>query len=350
MSDLVSIIVPVYNVEQFLPYCIDSILSQTYLHFELLLIDDGSTDSSGKICDEYALRNNRIRVFHGQNRGVCEARNEGLREFQGEWLFFCDADDVLTDPHCIEIMVGSALKEQVDVVRSDYMTLDEQGNISTLKRNDKNKTKYSGKVISPSIFIQKIINGEFFSCFTLIRSKVVRDNRILFCNNFAYYEDMVFWLCLLPYLNKCLYLPQLFYGYRKYPGSVSYRHTELKIKNMISVIRVVTEKCDILTDAELKNLYLNLLVYAYKRALIMITADFYNQKETVIIDNDVEEIRRGILAFCQSKNFDVHTWMCRFKPSHTCLFLYIKFHVLDMIYNIYHVFRQFVVSHKVIRH
>lgn len=74
----ISVIVPVYNVEQYLPRCIDSILSQTFTDFELLLIDDGSTDKSGMICDEYAKKDNRIRVFHKKNGGVSSARNVGL--------------------------------------------------------------------------------------------------------------------------------------------------------------------------------------------------------------------------------------------------------------------------------
>ena len=85
-----SIIVPVYNVEQYLPQCIDSILQQSFPYFELLLIDDGSSDSSGVICDEYALKDKRIRVFHEQNGGVSIARNIGIENVKGEWILFVD--------------------------------------------------------------------------------------------------------------------------------------------------------------------------------------------------------------------------------------------------------------------
>lgn len=92
---IISIIVPVYNVEQYLHSCIDSILAQTFTNCELLLIDDGSPDRSGEICDEYAQKDTRIRVFHKENGGVSSARNLGLDNAQGEWVTFIDADDYI---------------------------------------------------------------------------------------------------------------------------------------------------------------------------------------------------------------------------------------------------------------
>ena len=90
---MISIIVPIYNAEQYLHRCIDSILHQNYTDFELLLIDDGSKDASGAICDEYAAKDTRVRVFHKENGGVSSARNLGLDNAQGEYITFCDADD-----------------------------------------------------------------------------------------------------------------------------------------------------------------------------------------------------------------------------------------------------------------
>lgn len=91
----ISVIVPVYNVEKYLRRCIDSILAQTFTDFELLLIDDGSKDNSGDICDGYAMKDERVRVFHKKNGGVSSARNLGLDNAKGEWVSFVDADDYL---------------------------------------------------------------------------------------------------------------------------------------------------------------------------------------------------------------------------------------------------------------
>ena len=93
MTPLLSVIVPVYNVEKYLSRCIDSILSQTFTDFELILVDDGSPDNCGSICDEYAKKDKRIIVIHQQNRGVSSARNKGLDIARGEYVTFVDSDD-----------------------------------------------------------------------------------------------------------------------------------------------------------------------------------------------------------------------------------------------------------------
>ena len=93
----ISVIVPVYNTEKFLQRCIDSVLAQTYQDFELLLIDDGSKDSSDTICDEYAAQDTRVKVFHKENGGVSSARNVGLDNARGEWITFVDSDDYIEE-------------------------------------------------------------------------------------------------------------------------------------------------------------------------------------------------------------------------------------------------------------
>ena len=96
MALKISIIIPVYNSENTLRRCIDSVLNQTFTDFECLLIDDGSKDRSGEICDEYAQMDSRVRVFHKENGGVSSARNVGLDNARGEWITFCDSDDTVT--------------------------------------------------------------------------------------------------------------------------------------------------------------------------------------------------------------------------------------------------------------
>jgi len=91
----ISVIVPVYNVEKYLRECVDSVLAQTFSDFELILVDDGSPDNSGKICDEYASKDSRVRVFHKTNGGVSSARNLGVENARGEWIMFVDSDDMI---------------------------------------------------------------------------------------------------------------------------------------------------------------------------------------------------------------------------------------------------------------
>ncbi len=100
---MVSVIVPIYNSEKYLKRCVDSILSQTFSDFELLLVDDGSTDGSGSICDEYSAKDSRVRVFHKENGGVSSARNLGLDNARGEWITFVDSDDYLEKSFLAEL-------------------------------------------------------------------------------------------------------------------------------------------------------------------------------------------------------------------------------------------------------
>lgn len=99
----ITVIVPVYNVAELLPRCIDSLLNQKFTDYELLLIDDGSTDGSGVICDEYVQKDNRLKVIHKQNEGVSKTRNRGIEESRGTWITFVDSDDYVTPDYLSDL-------------------------------------------------------------------------------------------------------------------------------------------------------------------------------------------------------------------------------------------------------
>ncbi len=122
--DLISVIVPVYNVAEYLNTCISSIINQTYPNLEILLIDDGSTDSSGQLCDAWEKKDGRIQVIHKENGGLSDARNTGLKAASGEWIIFVDSDDFI-HPTLIEIGLKGIWKFQVDVVVFDYREVEE---------------------------------------------------------------------------------------------------------------------------------------------------------------------------------------------------------------------------------
>ena len=118
----ISIIVPVYNVEDYLKKCLSSIINQTYKNIEIILIDDGSTDKSGMICDEYALIDNRIFVIHKENGGVSDARNVGIKEATGEWITFIDSDDFVDDNY-IEYLLSLVTENEADISIATYTYL-----------------------------------------------------------------------------------------------------------------------------------------------------------------------------------------------------------------------------------
>lgn len=114
MDDLISIIVPVYNVEKYLKKCVESIINQTYKNIEIILVDDGSSDKSGDICDEYKKLDNRIRVYHKENGGLSDARNYGIDKANGKYICFVDSDDCVTEDMC-EILYEDIIEFNSDV-------------------------------------------------------------------------------------------------------------------------------------------------------------------------------------------------------------------------------------------
>ena len=135
MNPKVSIIVPVYNVEAFLDECVRSVLAQTYENIEIVLIDDGAKDNSGKMCDDYALEDERIVVIHKENGGLSSARNAGIEKATGDYLIFVDSDDVIS-PSMVETMVSKALEYDTDIVSSRITE-----NRDLLEKGDKEKVQ-----------------------------------------------------------------------------------------------------------------------------------------------------------------------------------------------------------------
>ena len=119
--NMLTLIIPIYNIEQYLSQCLDSIINQTYKNIQIILVDDGSTDSSGRICDEYADKDSRIIVIHKENGGLVSARKAGLREATGEYVVYVDGDDWI-ELNAIEHMVGTIERTKEDIVIYDSLS------------------------------------------------------------------------------------------------------------------------------------------------------------------------------------------------------------------------------------
>ena len=140
--DQISIVVPVYNVENCLRYCVESLRQQTYKNIEIILVDDGSTDSSGEICDQYAREDDRIKVLHIENGGLSNARNTGVKESSTDWIVFIDSDDYY-DHRAIEYLVELRDKYRVDLVATPVIEVRNYENSDFLGDF---REKYSGKL------------------------------------------------------------------------------------------------------------------------------------------------------------------------------------------------------------
>jgi len=186
MSSKVSIIVPVFNASTTLRRCLDSIICQSYKNIEVILVDDGSTDESATICDEYASADNRLAVFHKQNGGVSSARNAGIDIMTGEWLVFVDSDDWI-DSDYLERLVGYA------------------AGIDFVVCNSSKQEEYSGREIIDyfSEYSRRNVGMSWSQgCRKLIRSSLIKDNGIKFDSKEFFGEDTLFILDVLKYVDK----------------------------------------------------------------------------------------------------------------------------------------------------
>lgn len=173
-NQLISVIVPVYNVEEYLKQCLDSILEQTFSNYEVILVNDGSTDSSGLICQEYAEKDSRIRYFEKENGGLSDARNYGIGQAQGEYLTFVDSDDFLDKMH-LNVLYTALVSNNVDIsivnysnyqtstatfylhtfgeyYEKNYSSEELLDNLAILERNDLSFSTIWGKLYKRSVF------------------------------------------------------------------------------------------------------------------------------------------------------------------------------------------------------
>lgn len=207
MDKLLSIIVPVYKVEKYLKRCLDSILAQTYKNIEIILIDDGSPDNSGAICDEYALKDNRIRVFHIDNNGVSSARNFGLKKAKGEYIGFVDSDDYIA-PEMYEVLVNNLEENNADISICGFSQEDKHGVFHRYWKEDITTT------LSTIEQIECLLVNRYYRCsiWDRIYKKEVLSN-VSFHRDIKIYEDMLFDYEAIKNSKKAVYTSTPYYYY-----------------------------------------------------------------------------------------------------------------------------------------
>jgi len=174
MEPLLSIIVPIYNVEQYVDKCIQSILNQTYQNLEIILVDDGATDRSGSIADSYAAKDKRIKVFHKENGGLSDARNYGLDHVTGDYILFVDSDDFIENTMC-ERLFAVANSTNADIVSCNYYIYREDNDISI---HTMSVEPFDLNVVWNKLFKSELFNGTVLVRF--LKGRVQEDNFIIF--------------------------------------------------------------------------------------------------------------------------------------------------------------------------
>lgn len=200
----VSVIVPIYNAEKTLERILNSLMSQTLKDFEVLMINDGSNDSSGIICESYAKKDSRFKAIHKVNGGVSSARQIGIERATGEYIIHADSDDWV-EQTMLEELYNEAINKKADIVICDYFV------------NYKNGQHYVNQ--KPENLNQQNIQNELFGklhgscCNKLVKRKCIEDYNIKFIQDVNYCEDLLFWLEILNYPLKISYLNKAFYHY-----------------------------------------------------------------------------------------------------------------------------------------
>ena len=236
-NKLVSIIVPVYNVEKYIGKCIESILSQDYDNFECILIDDGSLDNSGKICDEYAKRDKRITVIHKRNGGVSKARNCGLNRAKGDYICFVDGDDYV-NANYVSYLYGLASSSDADISLTTKMF----GNFSKETQEKNKEWIISGQEAVRSILCYKIPIG----CYDkLFKKSVFENNKVRFFEDLKIGEGFNFNISCFLCSKKVACSNQKVYYYRRdNQASAMSSYSEGKADNQMYSIKKIKQQLD----------------------------------------------------------------------------------------------------------
>ena len=284
----ISVVVPVYNTEKFLHRCIDSVLAQTFTDWELLLIDDGSKDSSGAICETYVAKDARIRVIHKENTGVSDTRNLGLDVARGKYLFFLDADDFWLQSDSMSMFVQKAEEHNLDIVRGEYSAIHEDGSFAWSRRISKKRKQYAERVLYSGEFLEYGIHGEFFLPLSMFKRS--RIGNLRFEKGRVFLEDMLFYSTFLLQDLKCMYLPDIrFYGYRKNENSASNKVSVKQLADSFSMCYRFHDLAQNTRDVALKNkfVYNSIMMYYWTLETVAMKA-YYPQRKRLIIELKLE--------------------------------------------------------------
>ncbi|OFV71345.1 glycosyltransferase family 2 protein [Acetobacterium wieringae] len=233
--DLVSIIIPVYNTEKYLKRCIDSARNQTYRKIEIILINDGSTDKSKDICDDYCSKDKRIKVVHNKNSGVSSTRNCGLSLANGEFVQFADSDDYL-DIHYTENMLRK-MKLNSDLVISGYNIVKSSGGQTAITKNNPSiKGDISKKEFKENFglfFSESLINSV---CNKIYRNEIIRKQNIVFREEINMGEDLLFNLEYFKHCDKINILDESLYNYTDFVSdslTQSYKYNYYNVQKLL---------------------------------------------------------------------------------------------------------------------
>jgi len=284
----ISIIVPVYNTCDYLRRCVDSILSQTFSSFEVILVDDGSTDSSATICDEYAQKNGRVRVVHTQNGGQASARNLGVKIAAGKYISFVDSDDSI-EPEMYQLMHDKAEASNLDLVICDLICINEEGIAKSSVAIVEDEIIHIKSYGVMNYIFENILSSkhELSSCNKLFCRQIIHNNNIWFPQTKeAIYEDAFFFMKYIFFTNRIGFVDKPLYNYyRDRQGSSS---RQKRLDRLEYYIAMVKELQDYLVS---KNMYIE-----YKELFPCLCLYFFGLGSHQLKNNGISEVQLQKIA------------------------------------------------------
>lgn len=303
-KSLVSIIVPVYKVEPYLRECLDSIICQTYTNLEIILVDDGSPDRCGEICEDYARKDSRITVYHKENGGLSDARNYGIDRCNGEYITFIDSDDVVK-PNFAERLMGLISEYGADVASSPFVSF-------------RNSVDFGGGGISGCVSSQEALrellysNRTFYTsaCFKIYRTELFKNIRF---PKGLYYEDAATIYRIFLRAERIAFTDEALYGYRINMDSIMHSRYSPKMLSCITVSRQIysdiSAQYPALSQSAASIAFaLNRVVYFYmpfsrKEERRKVWAELIKYRQEVLTDHNARKRERLVAMASYSGQF-----------------------------------------------
>lgn len=321
----ISVIIPVYNVENAVGACIESVLGQTYENFELLLINDGSLDRSGEICQEYAERDERVKVWHTQNRGPGAARNLGIEKATGEWICFVDSDDLIESCY-LENFFSTEIPDKETLVFQGMSIIDWETGCEKL-RIEYPDISFEIREYTEEISKYRLLHSGY-PVLKLYNRAVIMEVGLRFSTEFSYHEDHVFFWEYLPHVHKVILSSYVGYKYLVRRGTLTSRRPHYQ--KMFKAYEALWKALEHLPKVEeheynesvsyfVFRVYVKSLIFAYRQCLDKtiprsLLGNYYEEKDQLrrfkpgsLKELLILQILLRFPAYIQDKIFSLYT-------------------------------------------
>ncbi len=315
---MVSVIIPIYNAEKYIESCINQLRDQTFVHFELILVDDGSTDRSGVICDQYALIDHRIKVVHKKNGGASDARNKGIDVASAEYICFVDIDDFVEKSYLAELYNDFINYSNIDLVIQCFIQKwDKKTKVYKLPNNT-----YIGNISGiNNLFLDIDINDFGGPYCKLFRRKIIEENHIRFSSNIIYGEDYDFLIRYMPFCRHIRTSSVSNYIYLMHQGSVSSKiySFEQEYRGLSQLSMSYGQLMNCFPGEHIKNKFNETIVVYTRRVLDSIYRSKYSR-------------RQRIINYKSISNFYIANFRKNFHPASNFMFV-VKFLFTRKMFN-----------------